>query len=442
MTTGETRVLSIALDGTTLTAVWRRSGAEWEETAIACDAAPDSIARAFSTLADEAPVPREVRVTLLRPAAQTRTVDLPRSSRSQIERVLERDWVRYIVSFRPVPHTVAAKAIAANRWCVTFAPSDVLEAIMASCRELGWPVPVIQSTDLALASATRERDRKSSQPVCVIVCDDTGVTDGVVTRAGEPWVGRRFLPNAGAQDVLEFARDGARYIGAPQSAPMSIVLLGSATNTRTVATTLSTDDVRAGTLSVNLRSAAAVIAASGASARPTLKLLPTSAIVARVRRARVLTAWLLAASLAILITGLAIERAGIRRKLEIVQRARADIAAPVQQALQTRAALEAAVEAATALAAHERSRSRASGVLAAIVIALPPGTALTTLAIAGDSVIVEGESARGAAVYDAIRRVNGISGVRLSAPLRQERAVGNMPIEHFAFTARAQGSVQ
>lgn len=441
MTKGETGALGIALDGTSLTAAWRRASTEWSETSITCDATTGSIARTLATLTDEVPAPRDVRVTLLRPLAQTRTVELPRSSRTQIERVLERDWTRYIVGFRATPHTAAARRVATNRWSVAFAPTDVLEAILISCRELGWPAPLIQTADVVLASIIRERGESGSEPACAIVCDDTGATDGVIARGSEPWVGRRFFPNAGAHDVQEFAWDGLRYAG-PTESQMPIVLLGAATTITEVAAKLNPTDFRVRMLPVNVRDAPAAFAATGTLAQPILRLLPPGAVRERARHARKLTAWLVAASIMVLVTGLGVERAGIRRQLEAIQRTRADIGTPVQQALGSRAALESSVEAATALAAHERSRAGTSSLLAAIVTVLPPGTALTILAISGDSVTVEGESARGAAVYDAIRRVKGISSVRLSAPLRQERAVGDISVEHFAFTARSQSPAQ
>ena len=78
--------------------------------------------------------------------------------------------------------------------------------------------------------------------------------------------------------------------------------------------------------------------------------------------------------------------------------------------------------------------------IAAIAGALPPGTALTSLTVSGDSVTIEGESRRSAAVYAALRTVPQLEQVRLAAPLRQDRLGGEAPIERFAFSARARGA--
>ena len=88
----------------------------------------------------------------------------------------------------------------------------------------------------------------------------------------------------------------------------------------------------------------------------------------------------------------------------------------------------------------EAEASRASGVVAAITAALPRGTALTIMSVAGDSVMIEGESRRSATVYDALRGVPLLDQVRLAAPLRQERQADDVAIERFAFNARIRGT--
>ena len=150
--------------------------------------------------------------------------------------------------------------------------------------------------------------------------------------------------------------------------------------------------------------------------------------------------WLWIAAAAAVVVAFAIERWGVDAGLADVQRQRADVSAQVNNAMGVRARLEEEIEAATALAEREAAASRASGVIAAIAVALPPGTALTTLNVAGDSVTIEGESKRSAAVYDALRNVPALEQVRLAAPLRQERQAGDIAVERFAFNARIRSA--
>ena len=171
-----------------------------------------------------------------------------------------------------------------------------------------------------------------------------------------------------------------------------------------------------------------------------MQLLSASARVLHGREMARITRWLWIAAAAALFGAFAIERWGVGVALADVQQQRGDISPQVSNAMRTRVALEADVDAAATLGEREAAASRASGVVAAIAAALPPGTALTTLSVAGDSVTVEGESRRSAAVYDALRSVPALEQVRLAAPLRQERQANDDAIERFAFNARIRGA--
>ena len=105
-------------------------------------------------------------------------------------------------------------------------------------------------------------------------------------------------------------------------------------------------------------------------------------------------------------------------------------------AVARRTTLESTTDAAAALAEHETSASRASTALATIALALPENASLSMLQVSGDSVNVDGDSDRSAEVYDALRGAPMLEGVRLAAPLRQERLADAEPVEHFSFAAR------
>jgi Tfp pilus assembly protein PilN len=181
-----------------------------------------------------------------------------------------------------------------------------------------------------------------------------------------------------------------------------------------------------------------IVAIAGASGSATLELLSPAARVARAREMGTLTRWLWVATAAALFLAFAIERWGVGSALDAVQHHRSDISAQVSNAVRARGDVEGLADAAAALAEYEAASSRASGVISAVAIALPAGTSLTTLSVNGDSVTVEGESRRSAAVYDALRAIPTLDNVRLTSPLRQERQAGDVTVERFAFNARVR----
>jgi hypothetical protein len=417
----------VALDGTTLSIAWRsgRANGAWRWETAPCDGTSVGIAAVFAALEDKAPIGVSVRVTLLRPLANARTLTFPSMSRDALESVLARDWTRYVIGVRATPHTVAARQIGHGQWRAVFAPTDTLEAIANVAEELKWGGFIIQSSDDALASVVGD-----SKESIVIACDDNGPTDAVQLREGEPVLGRRFHATA-TDDALAFVeRNGAPsvvIIGAPISAARLAQTIGR--SARVVDT-----QVGAGT------PAGVIIATTGASGRPSLELLSPSARGGRSREIRRMSGWVWLATAAALIVAFAIERWGVSSALDDVRRRRADISAQVSNAMAARNGIEADAEAASALSEREAAASRVSGVIAAVANALPTGTSLTMLSVTGDSVTIEGESKRTATVYDALRTVSTLEQVRLAGPIRQERQAGDIAVERFAFNARIKNA--
>ena len=107
----ERHLLGIALDGTMATAVWSSSARDRSEIlSTPCDATPRAIAHAFSEIARGAQDVGAVRVTLLRPLANVRSLEFPRMPTSALEHVLSRDWAR---------HVIAGTAAGENYWTIT-----------------------------------------------------------------------------------------------------------------------------------------------------------------------------------------------------------------------------------------------------------------------------------------------------------------------------------
>ena len=153
---------------------------------------------------------------------------------------------------------------------------------------------------------------------------------------------------------------------------------------------------------------------------------------------RGVTRWLVVATAAALLAAFGLEHWRITSASNDVRLRRADISAKVSNAIALRSTIESDVDVASALARREAQASRASAVLAAVTLAMPTGTALTALSVAGDSLSVEGESARSATVYESLRALPILTAVKLASPLRQERQAGDVAVEHFAFNARVR----
>ena len=392
---------------------------------------------AFGRLASAAAPSDSITITILRPLAQTRTVRLPRMATAALERVLTRDWARHLIGARAVEHTVTAEFADRGRWRASFAPTDLLEWLALAAGEQGWSRIHIRTSDDAVAGAARALAPREAQEddLIAVVCDPSGPTDAFHLRRGAPWVGRRLLDPATDDDVALFARTHA------SKAP--VIIFGGGPRAIALARTLGEQGRRARVIETGLpvdSTADATFAVLGTLSAPLLPLHAPVMSAAHTRRMRTLTRWLALAAAAALLGALVLERARVSAALEDVRVQRADISGKVSNAVMLRSEIEARSDVAAALAAREAGVSQASAVLAAVTVALPAGTALTALNVAGDSVTVEGESSRSAAVYESLRAVPLLEQVKLAAPLRQERQAGDVAVEHFAFNARVRSA--
>ena len=397
----------------------------------------DGFEAELGRMAAAAPPLDTVTITILRPLAQTRAIRLPRMATAALERVLARDWARHIIGARPTAHAVTAELADRGRWRASFAPIDLLEQLWTAAAEHGWVRIHIRTADDAIASASLILAPRESQEddTIAVVCSKDGPTDAFHLRSGAPWLGRRLPTHASDEDVATFARTHA------SKAP--IIIFGGGSRASTLARTLGEQGRRARVIATGLpadATAAATFAALGTLSAPLLPLRAPAMSAAHTRRMRSLTRWLAAAAAAALLGALALERARVNAALADVHAQRADISAQVSNAVVLRSDIEARSDVASALALREAGVSQAGAVLAAVTLALPAGTALTALNVMSDSVTLEGESSRSAAVYEALRALPLLEQVKLAAPLRQERQAGDVAVEHFAFTARVRSA--
>lgn len=413
--------VGVALDGTHLSVVWRERGTRdgWSTMWSSCDGTPDAIERTLLELGPRAPTTETVSVTLLSPLAHARALSLPRMPRDAIGTVLARDWSRYVIGHRPTPHTVTVQPTDRGRWLATFAPADVVEAITRAAEEIGWRTLDIRSGDDSIAAAARARapqDARAKDSI-VVISDASGPAFISHLRGGSPWRGRRFGVTANEADVAEFTRAS---VGAGGSAPPHIRIRAADVGIEPEASSID------------------LMAVAGTLGPATLPLRSAHAHQVRARQSRATTRWLAIAAGVALLAGLALERWRIQRDLADVQRERALIAAPANTAIAQRASIEGTTDAVRELAERESNASRVSSVIAAVAVAIPAGSTLTAIRVAGDSVTVEGESTRSAAVYEALRAVSSLEQVKLAAPLRQERRGDENAVELFAFSARVR----
>jgi hypothetical protein len=429
MTPGAT--LGICLDDGHITIAARNPAGTLVDASAEWDGLPSTLVAAIDPLIAAVPAAREASIVLRRPLAHTRTLAMPRMPRPAAEQVLARDWARHVIGMRMTDHTVAAVPAGRGRWRAAFAPTDLLDALAEVARARGWTRFDVQAGDDVLAGAVASLARADSgDDVIAIVCDETGPTDACHVRGGAPLAGRRFLPHANAGDVADFAQTNAS--GA------LIAVLGNAPQANALARTLVAQGLRARTLSASgpTDTSTSTFAALAVTSRAGLQLRSPSMARVRARQFCTATLWTSTAAAVALIAALAMEQRRLTSDLDRIRQQRADLSGPVSNAIARRATVQSSVDLVTALAAREREASRTSDVLALVTLALPPGTALTLLNVAGDTLTVEGESARSAAVYQSLRALPLLSQVKLSAPLRQERQAGDVAVEHFAFNAR------
>ncbi|CAN5904803.1 hypothetical protein BH11GEM1_BH11GEM1_26190 [soil metagenome] len=408
---------------------------KWQIQSTSCGTSPESIVAGLASLSDSASPHGRLSVTLGRPVAHTRTLPFPAMARTAFERVVARDWTRHIIGIRATPHTVAGEPVGRGRWRAAFAPTDVLDAVSQAAAEQGWAGVDIRTADDAIAGAVRTLAAAESREadLVAVVCDGTGPTDILHLRNGSPWLGRSLLVGAGDNDVAAFVKAHAHrapvvmFGGGPRGAALARSLGDKGHRTHVVDTGLPAD-----------ASAASTLAVLGTLSSSRLSLRAPAVAKARERQMRGVTRWLVAATGVALLAALGLEHWRIASAVSDVRFRRADISAQVSNAIVLRSAIEADVDVASALATREAQSSHASAVLAAVTLAMPTGTALTALSVAGDSISVEGESRRSAAVYESLRVLPMLTGVKLASPLRQARQAGDVAVEHFAFSARVR----
>ena len=148
------------------------------------------------------------------------------------------------------------------------------------------------------------------------------------------------------------------------------------------------------------------------------------------------TRWLLCATAACVVAAGGVYRWGLSRHLSVVAIQRNAIRPRVTGAVAARDTLDLLLRSISAMRLVERVTPRWSSAIARIVVALPEDASLITLRADGDSVSLDGQASDAASVFTAFRSTPGVVDVRATAPIRQELAVGESPIERWTIALR------
>ncbi|HYD52155.1 MAG TPA: hypothetical protein VEA99_05995, partial [Gemmatimonadaceae bacterium] len=188
---------------------------------------------------------------------------------------------------------------------------------------------------------------------------------------------------------------------------------------------------------------ALALAARHAALTRDLVLEPRTARVERAARSRRLSRGLVATAALLAVVAGALQLWGERRELAALRRERMRLAPRVERALAVRATVTERDERARAIASLAAATPAWSSVVAHLAIALPRDAELTALRVSGDTVVVEGLAASGAAVMQTLRAARGVTEVRPLAPFRRERAAGEPTapaLDRFALALRVDRS--
>jgi hypothetical protein len=165
-------------------------------------------------------------------------------------------------------------------------------------------------------------------------------------------------------------------------------------------------------------------------------LLPESERAVLARDARRANAVRFAAAAALLIGAAVLQLAGLAREHGAITAERARLRWSVTRALAVRDSLGQVGSRLTAIRSASMTAPRWAPLLVSLSARLPDDAFLLSLRADGDSLRVEGEGARAAGVFDALRGVNGLSGLRPDGPIRQEIAEDGSTSERFTLSAR------
>ncbi|MBI3567538.1 MAG: hypothetical protein HY084_04950 [Gemmatimonadetes bacterium] len=337
--------------------------------------------------------PLRAFVALASPFTAPRELSLPPMRVNEARAVLERDAARWFPRRRAEP-VVAVRALtrgAPATYLGAEADGVVLEAVRRAAEQLGGEL-----VEIAPAMGAWARASGSAQQAVFVLDGEATVLatrDGVVTR----------LRRCRAEDVGAGASLGAPAV---QSGMTSRATIESAADPLETAARFAPWNREREFVHPAVRARRRT-----AASRVTRRLSTVAAAFVLVAGA----AWWW----------------GAAREARVIAAERAALEPALTVAMAQRDSVVAIEEQLDALDRAERASPAWSARLWTIVAALPADAYLTAARGAGDSLQVEGRAVSAAKVFNALRAVRGVEGVRATAPIRVDDGPG---LTHEAFS--------
>lgn len=431
---GRARV-GVALEPGAVTAVLREGAGRHRVWTRALDlgAGADRAAAleaAFAALRDETGAGGALDVAILPPLAEVKRIEFPRLADDELRAVVRRDVRRHFLGARE-PQAVALERLGApapGRVAVlaAAAPESLVEAVHAAAAASGWTLGSVVPAQAAWTAAGA-----ALWPSAVTGDGRLLLPVNAHVESLECWKGRlvgvRRFP--AAPEAWEVDGDGPAGLAGPHEWRVAAASVLEAAGTSAV------EPRRDPGLADSPAALAAAYAGGGA-----LRLLPERLVsVVDIRARRVAVGIGIAAAVLLLVAGV-LESWGARRELAQVQARRAELRPSVTEVDSARRTLEGLSTRFATLAALEAGAPAWPVVIAGIAEHLPRDAFLTAFRAEGDSIVMEGQAPRASRVFDALRTVPGLTGLRVAAPVRRDFPEGSAAVERFVLSARLGAS--
>jgi len=329
-----------------------------------------------------------VRIALLPPLVEVRTVSIPPVNDDDARRLLTHAATRHFVAAREPMDVAVTTAATGSARVAAAVPARTLRAILDAMREAQLQVDVVVPAQVALIHGAQQQ----------------GTTTRAVLAEFGDTIERLSSARGELTDVRRFRREG---------------------DEAAIADAIRTDGDVARI--VDTLAASATAMAASTTDRWPLALTETTPQASDGSRGTARSWWLIGAAAALALGTVALQEIDVRRELTAVRAERA--------ALAPRLAVPSARDAERLASAGLRvDGPRWSSVLGAIGDALPSDAFITRLRAQSDTVIVEGSAARATAAFDALAAAPWVGTIRASAPIRRETANDGVVTEKFEFT--------
>ncbi len=384
----------LAISPTAVASALPNGGESWRRTLApaAADGGWPSLATALREGVASGAIVSPVRIALLPPLAEVRTVSIPPVGDEDARRLLTRAATRHFLSARePVEVGVAPAAAGGPRLAAAVA-MRTLRAVLDAARECSLDVDLVVPAQAALARGATASPRASS----VLLVEFDEHSEMLVARNGVPVDLRRFRRSGDEHAIA----DATRALGTP----VRIV-----------------DPLVASAVALCIHGDAPIGMAFG-GAQVTVGQSPKA-----YRRSW----WTFGAAAALAMGTVALQEVDVRRELAAVRAERAALAPRLRPASSAGSGRD---EQLSALSAPRWSR-----VVAAIGDALPPDASVTNLRAHADTVVVEGIATRATAAFDALASASWVQRIVASAPIRRDVSDDGTVTEKFEFTITMAG---